>query len=177
MAHNLALADVACNTLQPFAADAGVRLTFGRPSEKLIRPGEASVRKTVIVRDEASGKVVELPVVQGTEGEPTINIKELPKELGYFTYDPGFTATASCTSAITFIDGGQGILRHRGYPIEQLAEQSTFLEVAYLLLNGELPEPAANLTCLRATSPTTRWCTRSSIPSSRASITTPTRWP
>jgi len=59
--------------------------------------------------------------------------------LGYFTYDPGFTATASCTSKITFIDGGKGILRYRGYPIEQLSERSTFLEVAYLLLNGELP--------------------------------------
>ena len=59
--------------------------------------------------------------------------------LGYFTYDPGFTATASCTSSITFIDGGKGILRYRGYPIEQLAENSDFLEVAYLLLEGELP--------------------------------------
>ncbi len=95
--------------------------------------------KPVIITDEASGKSLELPVVRGTEGEPTLNIKSMPGELGYFTYDPGFTATASCSSAITFIDGGQGILRHRGYPIEQLAGQSTFLEVAYLLLNGELP--------------------------------------
>ena len=95
--------------------------------------------KPVIVTDEASGKSLELPVVRGTEGEPTLQIKALPKELGYFTYDPGFTATASCSSAITFIDGDQGILRHRGYPIEQLAEQSSFLEVAYLLLSGELP--------------------------------------
>lgn len=98
--------------------------------------------KTVLVRDESSGNSVELPVVRGTEGEPTINIKGLPKGLGYFTYDPGFTATASCTSAITFIDGGKGILRHRGYPIEQLAEQSSFLEVAYLLLYGDLPTQA-----------------------------------
>jgi citrate synthase len=96
--------------------------------------------KPVIVTDEASGKSLELPVVRGTEGEPTLSIKALPKELGYFTYDPGFTATASCSSAITFIDGGQGILRYRGYPIEQLAEKSNFLEVAYLLLNGELPD-------------------------------------
>ncbi len=96
--------------------------------------------KPVIVTDEASGKTLELPVVRGTEGEPTLSIKSLPKELGYFTYDPGFTATASCSSAITFIDGGKGILRYRGYPIEQLAEKSTFLEVAYLLLNGELPD-------------------------------------
>jgi citrate synthase len=95
--------------------------------------------KPVILTDENSGKSIELPVIRGSEGEPTLKIKSVPKELGYFTYDPGFTATASCTSDITFIDGDKGILRYRGYPIEQLAEQSTFPEVAYLLLNGELP--------------------------------------
>jgi len=93
----------------------------------------------VIIKDETTGKSLELPVIQGTEGEPTVVIKSLPSTLGYFTYDPGFTATASCTSGITFIDGGKGILRYRGYPIEQLAENSDFLEVAYLLLHGELP--------------------------------------
>jgi citrate synthase len=93
----------------------------------------------VIITDESTGKSLELPVLSGTEGEPTLSIKALPSTLGYFTYDPGFTATASCTSKITFIDGGKGILRYRGYPIEQLAEKSTFLEVAYLLLSGELP--------------------------------------
>ncbi len=95
--------------------------------------------KPVILTDEASGKSIELPVVRGAEGEPTLAIKGVPKELGYFTYDPGFTATASCSSAITYIDGGNGILRYRGYPIEQLAKHSSFIEVAYLLLNGELP--------------------------------------
>ncbi len=95
--------------------------------------------KPVILSDENSGKSMELPIIRGSEGEPTLDIKAMPRELGYFTYDPGFTATASCTSAITFIDGDKGILRYRGYPIEQLADQSTFLEVAYLLLNGELP--------------------------------------
>jgi citrate synthase len=95
--------------------------------------------KPVILSDENSGKSIVLPVIRGSEGEPTLNIKGIPKELGYFTYDPGFTATASCSSQITFIDGDKGILRYRGYPIEQLAEQSTFLEVAYLLLNGDLP--------------------------------------
>jgi citrate synthase len=94
---------------------------------------------SVIIKDESTGKSLELPVIQGTEGEPTVVIKSLPSTLGYFTYDPGFTATASCTSSITFIDGGKGILRYRGYPIEQLAENSDFLEVAYLLLEGELP--------------------------------------
>ena len=93
----------------------------------------------VIITDEGSGQSLELPVIKGTEGEPTISIKALPSTLGYFTYDPGFTATACCTSDITFIDGGKGILRYRGYPIEQLAEKSTFLEVAYLLMYGELP--------------------------------------
>jgi citrate synthase len=96
-------------------------------------------KKNVLVTDESSGKSLQLPVVAGTEGEPTLDIKALPSELGYFTYDPGFAATAACTSKITFIDGGKGILRYRGYPIEQLAERSTFVEVAYLLLHGELP--------------------------------------
>ena len=96
-------------------------------------------KNRVLVTDEATGQQLELPVIVGTEGEPTIDIKALPPTLGYFTYDPGFAATAACTSNITFIDGGKGILRYRGYPIEQLAERSTFVEVAYLLLNGELP--------------------------------------
>ena len=93
----------------------------------------------VIITDHSTGQSLELPVIRGTEGEPTLQIKALPSTLGYFTYDPGFTATASCTSKITFIDGGKGILRYRGYPIEQLAEKSDFLEVAFLLLKGELP--------------------------------------
>ncbi len=93
----------------------------------------------VFLTDNASGKTIELPVIAGTEGEPTLDIKELPSELGYFTYDPGFASTAACTSKITFIDGNKGILRYRGFPIEQLAEKSTFLEVAFLLLHGDLP--------------------------------------
>ena len=96
----------------------------------------------VMINDESTGKSLELPVIRGTEGEPTLVIKSLPSTLGYFTYDPGFTATASCTSNITFIDGGKGILRYRGYPIEQLAGNSNFLEVAFLLLSGELPSTA-----------------------------------
>ncbi len=96
----------------------------------------------VVITDESTGKSLELPVIEGTEGEPTLQIKALPSTLGYFTYDPGFTATASCTSKITFIDGGKGILRYRGYPIEQLAGKSNFLEVAFLLLSGELPNAA-----------------------------------
>lgn len=88
---------------------------------------------------DASGKTVTLPVLHGTLGNPCIDISKLPKETGCFTYDSGFTATASCKSAITYIDGDEGVLRYRGYPIDQLAEKSSFLEVAYLLQAGELP--------------------------------------
>ena len=86
-----------------------------------------------------AGKSVDLPVVEPVLGQPCIDIGKLPKETGCFTYDPGFTATASCKSSITYIDGDQGVLLYRGYPIEQLSEQSSFLEVAYLLMHGELP--------------------------------------
>ncbi|MEQ9409217.1 MAG: citrate synthase [Fuerstiella sp.] len=86
-------------------------------------------------------KDFELPVVTGSEGEVGINIGNLRARSGAITVDPGFTSTGACQSAITFIDGEQGILRYRGYPIEQLAEQSDFVEVAWLLLYGELPNP------------------------------------
>ncbi len=85
------------------------------------------------------GRKAELPVLDGTLGPSVIDIRSLYKQSGMFTYDPGFTATASCESKITFIDGEKGELLYRGYPIEQLAEQSDFMEVAYLLLFGELP--------------------------------------
>ena len=87
------------------------------------------------------GKTAEYPVHQGSVGPEVIDIRKLYGNTGRFTFDPGFTSTASCESKITYIDGDQGILLHRGYPIEQLAEQSSFLEVAYLLLNGDLPSP------------------------------------
>ena len=80
------------------------------------------------------------PVLDGTVGPEVVDIRKLYGQTGMFTYDPGFTSTASCQSAITYIDGEKGILLHRGYPIDQLAEQSTFMEVAYLLLHGELPK-------------------------------------
>jgi citrate synthase len=82
---------------------------------------------------------VELPIYSPTAGPDVLDIRKLYAEAGVFTYDPGFTSTASCDSTITFIDGGKGELTHRGYPIDQLAEQSHFLEVCYLLLYGELP--------------------------------------
>ncbi|MEO7623481.1 MAG: citrate synthase [Gallionella sp.] len=84
------------------------------------------------------GRSIELPILSGSLGPDVIDIGNLGK-LGVFTYDPAFFSTASCTSAITFIDGDAGLLYYRGYPIEQLAEHSDFLEVCYLLLNGELP--------------------------------------
>src|SRR5213082_3229736 len=93
-----------------------------------------------IVSMAAPGGKFDFPVLDGTVGPQVIDIRKLYGETGMFTYDPGFTSTASCESAITYIDGEKGILLHRGYPIEQLAEKSTFMEVAYLLLNGELPD-------------------------------------
>lgn len=95
--------------------------------------------KIVTITDNTSGKSVACPVYEGTHGEPVFDCQGVAKGLGMFTYDPAFMTTASCKSAITFIDGDKGILLHRGYPIEQLAEHSNYLEVCYLLLNGELP--------------------------------------
>ena len=87
------------------------------------------------------GRTTELPLVRGSEGEQAIDIGRLRAETGLITMDHGYMNTGSCLSAITFLDGERGILRYRGYPIEQLAEQSSFLEVAYLLIYGELPTP------------------------------------
>ena len=91
---------------------------------------------------EFKGKVHELKVRPGTVGPDVVDIGALYRDTGAFTYDPGFTSTASCESEITFIDGDEGMLLHRGYPIDQLAEHSDFLEVCYLLLYGELPTKA-----------------------------------
>ena len=87
-------------------------------------------------------KSVELPILKGTTGPDVVDVRKLYAEADVFTYDPGFTSTASCESKITYIDGDAGILLHRGYPIDQLAEKSSFLEVCYLLLHGELPTAA-----------------------------------
>lgn len=86
------------------------------------------------------GKQVELPIYSGTEGPSVIDISTLYKETGYFTFDPGFLATASCESSITYIDGDEGILRYRGYDIDDLAENCSYLDVCHLLLYGELPD-------------------------------------
>src|ERR671914_1740348 len=85
------------------------------------------------------GKTLEFPVLSGSVGPDVVDIRTLYARSGMFTYDPGFLSTASCSSAITFIDGDEGVLLYRGYPIEQLAEQCDFLEVCYLLQYGDLP--------------------------------------
>ena len=87
-----------------------------------------------------NGKELELETLSGSVGPSVVDIRSLYSNLGIFTYDPGYGSTGSCESAITYIDGEKGVLLHRGYPIDQLANKSSFLEVAYLLLNGELPK-------------------------------------
>ena len=96
---------------------------------------------TITLKDDATQKEAQLPVLAPTYGPPVVDIGKLAKEFGYFTYDPGFMSTASCQSTITYLDGDKGELLYRGYPIEQLAEQCNFLEVCYLLLYGDLPNP------------------------------------
>ena len=92
-----------------------------------------------IAKLELNGQIFEFPVIEGTENEKAIDISSLRTKTGYITIDPGFKNTGSCESAITFLDGELGILRYRGYPIEQLAEKASFLEVAYLLIYNALP--------------------------------------
>jgi len=98
------------------------------------------MKKTVTLTFSDGSPSIELPIEEGTYGKPVIDIRALGAH-GYFSHDPGFTATSSCTSAITYIDGEQGLLYYRGYPIEELAYQSDYMEVSYLLLHGELPTP------------------------------------
>ena len=95
--------------------------------------------KNVDLKDYRSNKEIELPIMDATSGADIIDIRSIYKQLGYFTFDPGFVSTASCESKITYIDGDAGLLYYRGYPIEQLAEKSNYPEVCYLLLYGELP--------------------------------------
>jgi len=95
--------------------------------------------RTVVRMSAPDGKSAEFPVLKGTLGPDVLDVRKLYGQTGTFTYDPGFTSTAACSSKITFIDGDEGVLLHRGYSIEDLAQNSTFLETAYLILNGELP--------------------------------------
>src|SRR5436309_12636459 len=100
----------------------------------------ATGNETVTITDNRTGKQYEIPIEDGTIRATELRkIKTHDDDFGLMTYDPAYMATASCRSAVTYIDGDKGILEYRGYPIEQLAEKSSYLEVAYLLVHGELP--------------------------------------
>jgi citrate synthase len=101
----------------------------------------ATSAETVTLVDNSSGQRWELPILSGTIGPRVVDVRKLYGDTGYFTFDPGYTSTGSCESKITYIDGDKGELFYRGYPIEELAEHSDFMEVSYLLLKGELPTP------------------------------------
>jgi citrate synthase len=116
--------------LQFKAKDSGIKPAAPKPFAK------------VAVKDERLGKNWDLPVLKGTVGPDVIDVRKLYTEQGYFTYDPGYGSTGSTQSSITYIDGDEGILTHRGYRIEDLAANSSFIEVCYLLLEGELPNKA-----------------------------------
>jgi citrate synthase len=103
------------------------------------RSNPAKVNETVTIIDNTTGKKADFPLLSGTIGPKVIDVRKLHDQLGYFTFDPGYMATGSTDSAITYIDGDVGVLLHRGYAIEDLAEQSDFMEVCFLLLNGHLP--------------------------------------
>jgi citrate synthase len=127
-----------------FTADRASRNIAGSRADRAKPQAGATTSKGAAMAETAElrlgDKTIELPVVIGTEGERAIDISQLRGETGYITLDPGYANTGSCSSAITFIDGEKGILRYRGIPIEELAEKSTFLEVAHLLIEGELPK-------------------------------------
>ena len=95
--------------------------------------------KKITIKDGQSDNEIDLPVLDSILGPNVVDIRALEKNLGYLSHDPGFIATSSCESKITFIDGNEGKLWYRGYPIEELAEKSNFLETTYLLLNDKLP--------------------------------------
>ena len=110
----------------------------------------ADTRNSVTLTDNRTGRSWEVPVMDGTDGPSVMDVRRLYGDSGLFTYDPGFTSTGSCESKITFIDGEKGVLLHRGYSIEQLAEHSDFMELCFLLLHGELPKRADKETFVNA---------------------------
>lgn len=107
--------------------------------EAQIKGGGMTDKKHITIAQESAGTSIECPVMEGTHGPPVFDARKIYSELGHFAHDPGFGMTSSCKSEITFIDGDEGVLLHRGYPIGQLAEKSSYLEVCYLLLFGHLP--------------------------------------
>src|SRR5688500_18849718 len=113
---------------------------MGPEVETMSGDGVATASETLSITDNRTGRTYEVPIEDGTIRAPALReIKVDDDDFGLMTYDPAFMNTASCRSAITFIDGDKGVLEYRGYPIEQLAERSTYLETAYLLLYGDLP--------------------------------------
>ncbi|MBM3645183.1 MAG: citrate synthase [Alphaproteobacteria bacterium] len=123
----------------PFSA--AVRRS-GNPDTFEPKEPQMKANLTATLTDNETGKTYQLPIMHGATGPRLVDVRKLYGESGMFTYDPGFTSTGSCQSKITYIDGEQGILLHRGYDIADLAEQSDFMEVAYLLMKGELPNKA-----------------------------------
>ena len=128
------------------------------PAEETVSAKTDTPRDALTIHDHRTGKSYDVPITDGTIRAMDLRqIKVAPDDFGLMSYDPAFLNTASCRSAITFIDGDKGILRYRGYPIEQLAEKrSTYLEVAYLLLHGELPTTARSTRSGSTTSRSTR---------------------
>jgi citrate synthase len=116
-------------------------MSMEQASSTTAKAARKNTRNSVTVTDNTNGETFELPIMDGTMGPRVIDVRKLYSDHGFFTYDPGYTSTGSCESTITYIDGEQGVLLHRGYPIQELAEHSDFMEVCYLLLEGELPTP------------------------------------
>ena len=121
--------------------DAGRQALIPALQHDRLRRGKSMTSKKFQLTNEETGGSTELAALKGSVGPDALDISALLKDQGVFTYDPGFMATAATASAITYIDGDAGVLLYRGYPIEQLAKHSTFLEVSYLLQKGELPSP------------------------------------
>ena len=134
-------------------------------------------RDSLTITDNRNGKTYEVPITDDTIRALDLRqIKVNQNDFGMMSYDPAFNNTALCKSKITFIDGDKGILRYRGYPIEELAERSTYLETAYLIVFGELPTPQAIGGLDATTSPTTPSFTRASRNFSTAFTTMPIPW-
>ncbi len=137
----------------------------------------ATRRETLTITDNRTGKTYEIPITHDTIRAMDLRqIKVNPADFGMISYDPAYNNTASCISRVTYIDGDAGILRYRGYPIEELAEKSTYLETAYLLLHGELPTRGTAKGLARRTSRITRSSTRASRNFWTDFTTTRTRW-
>lgn len=107
-----------------------------------MKESKIDTERNFTLTEDATGKSYKLPILSGTAGPDVIDVRKLYAQTGNFTFDPSYTSTASCKSRITFIDGDEGVLMHRGYNIKELARKSTFMEVCYLLLNGDLPNQA-----------------------------------